>query len=61
MRGEVASRRLVALRLRGIRIERHFHVIHNGARTLSAGARAFVAVLSERAKRHAASLRTTRA
>lgn len=58
VRGEVASRHLVALRLRGIRIERHFHVIHNEARTLSAGARAFVAVLSERAKRHAASLRT---
>ena len=50
VRGEVSSRRLVALRLRGIRIQRHFHVIHSEARTLSAGARAFVAMLSERAE-----------
>ena len=49
VRGEVASRRLAAVRLRGIRIQRHFHVIHSEARTLSAGARALVALLSERA------------
>jgi hypothetical protein len=47
----VDSRRLVAVRLRGIRIQRHFHVIHSEARTLSVGARAFVALLSEPPKR----------
>jgi DNA-binding transcriptional LysR family regulator len=51
VRGEVSSRRLAALRLRGIRIQRHFHVIHSEARTLSAGAREFVAMLSERAQK----------
>ncbi len=51
VRGEVASRRLAALRLRGIRIKRHFHVIHSEARTLSVGARALVAMLSERAEK----------
>ena len=51
VRGEVSSRRLAAVRLRGIRIQRHFHVIHSEARTLSAGARALVAMLSERAEK----------
>jgi DNA-binding transcriptional LysR family regulator len=50
VRGELASRRLAMLRLRGIRIQRHFHVIHSEARTLSVAARAFVALLSERPK-----------
>ena len=45
VRGEVASRRLSALRLEGVRIRRHFHVIHNEARTLGASARAFVGLL----------------
>lgn len=49
VRGELASRRLAAVRLRGNRIQRHFHVIHSEARTLSVGARALVAMLSERA------------
>ncbi len=44
-RGEVASRRLCALRLKGARIRRHFHVIHNEARTLSPSARAFIDLL----------------
>ena len=48
VQGELASRRLAALRLRGIRIQRHFHVIHSEARTLSASARALVAMLAER-------------
>ncbi len=47
VQGELASRRLVALRLRGLRIQRHFHVIHSEARTLSASARALVAMLAE--------------
>jgi DNA-binding transcriptional LysR family regulator len=51
VRGEVADRRLMAIRLRGLRIQRHFHVIHSEARTLSAGARALVALLSAPAKR----------
>ena len=45
VRGDVASGRLGALRLKGMRIRRHFHVIHNEARTLSASARAFLCVL----------------
>lgn len=51
VRGEMASRHLVALRLRGIRIRRHFHVIRSEARTLSGGARALVAMLSDRTKK----------
>jgi DNA-binding transcriptional LysR family regulator len=53
VRGELASKRLVALRLRGIRIRRHFHVIHNDARALSASARAFTQLLEARAGRAA--------
>jgi hypothetical protein len=49
VRGEQASRRLGVLRLRGLRIERHFHVIHSEARSLSAGARGFVAMVSDAA------------
>jgi DNA-binding transcriptional LysR family regulator len=49
VRDEVASRRLVAIRLRGLRIRRHFHAIHSEARTVSAGARAFLAMLLEQA------------
>lgn len=49
VRDEVASGRLVSLRLRGLRIRRHFHAIHSEARTLSAGARAFLAMLLEQA------------
>jgi DNA-binding transcriptional LysR family regulator len=46
VRGEVADRRLAAVRLRRLRIRRHFHVIHSEARTMSAGARALVTLLS---------------
>jgi DNA-binding transcriptional LysR family regulator len=49
VRAEVAGGRLAALRLRGLRIRRHFHAIHSEARTLSAGARAFLAMLLEQA------------
>jgi DNA-binding transcriptional LysR family regulator len=45
VRGELASRRLGGVRLTGLRIHRHFHVIHNEARTLSASARAFIDLL----------------
>jgi DNA-binding transcriptional LysR family regulator len=45
IRGELAVGRLHALRLRGLRIHRHFHIIHNEARTLSASAQAFIELL----------------
>ena len=45
VRGEIATRRLRGLRLKGLRVRRHFHVIHNEARTLTASGRAFMALL----------------
>lgn len=53
VRGEVESRRLRAVRLRGLRVQRHFHVIHNEARMLTASARAFIRTLEEEGRRHA--------
>ena len=50
VRGEVASHRLASVRLRGLRVRRHFHAIHGEARTLPAGARAFVAMLVAQAE-----------
>lgn len=47
IRGELATHRLRALRLRGLRVRRHFHVIHNEARTLTASGRAFMAMLEQ--------------
>jgi DNA-binding transcriptional LysR family regulator len=51
VRGEVATRRLHLLRLRGLRIQRHFHVIHHEARSVSASARAFMELLERAARR----------
>ena len=45
VRGEIATRRLCGLRLKGLRVRRHFHVIHNEARTLTASGRAFMELL----------------
>jgi LysR family transcriptional regulator, low CO2-responsive transcriptional regulator len=45
--GELAARRLHAVRFRGVPIHRHFHVIHNEARALPASARAFLQTLNE--------------
>lgn len=45
VRGEIATRRLCGLRLKGLRVRRHFHVIHNEARALTASGRAFMALL----------------
>jgi DNA-binding transcriptional LysR family regulator len=45
VRGEIATRRLAGLRLKGIRIRRHFHVIHNEARTVTTSGRAFMELL----------------
>src|SRR5882762_7812139 len=49
VRGETATGRLCALRLRGVRIQRHFHVIHHEARRVTASARAFMEVLKQTA------------
>jgi DNA-binding transcriptional LysR family regulator len=46
IRGELAARSLHAVRLRGVPIHRHFHVLHNEARALSATARAFLELLN---------------
>ncbi len=51
VRGEVATGRLRALRLRGIQVQRHFHVIHHEARRVTASARAFMELLEEAARR----------
>jgi DNA-binding transcriptional LysR family regulator len=53
VRGELATRRLHALRLRGIRVQRHFHVIHHEARRITASARAFMEVLAQAGRRRA--------
>jgi DNA-binding transcriptional LysR family regulator len=45
IRGEVKVDRLRTVRLKGLRIQRHFHIIHNEARTLSTSARAFIELL----------------
>jgi LysR family transcriptional regulator, low CO2-responsive transcriptional regulator len=50
VRGEIATGRLCALRLRGIRIQRHFHVIHHEARRVTASARAFMELLEQTAR-----------
>ena len=53
VRDEIATRRLHALRLRGVRVQRHFHVIHHEARRITASARAFMDVLARAAGRRA--------
>src|SRR5213594_3713284 len=45
VQGEIATRRLYALRLRGMRVQRHFHVIHHEARRVTASARAFMELM----------------
>jgi DNA-binding transcriptional LysR family regulator len=50
---EVRARQLTVVPVRGLRIPRHFHVIHAGRRTLGASARAFLEVLDAHAKRPA--------
>lgn len=45
IQGELATGRLCSLRLEGMKILRHFHVIHNEGRSLSASARAFITLL----------------
>ncbi len=50
VRGELAARHLVALRVRGLHLRRHFHVIHDEGRPLSASAQALVRLLEAEAK-----------
>src|SRR5215471_2495648 len=45
VRGELETGRLGRVRVRGLDIHRHFHVIHNEARTLTLRAKAFIAAL----------------
>jgi LysR family transcriptional regulator, low CO2-responsive transcriptional regulator len=45
--GEIATGRLCAVRLRGVRVRRHFHVIHHESRRVTASARAFIALLEQ--------------
>ncbi|PYM17284.1 MAG: LysR family transcriptional regulator [Candidatus Rokuibacteriota bacterium] len=45
VRGELATRRLCGLRVKGVPFFRHFHVVHNEARTLTASGRAFMDML----------------
>jgi len=49
VRGEVAARKLVALRVRGLALRRHFHVIHAEGHPVSPSAQAFVRLLESRA------------
>lgn len=51
IRGELATGRLRALRVQGLRLRRHFHVIYNEARTLPRSARAFIEMLERAAPR----------
>jgi DNA-binding transcriptional LysR family regulator len=45
VRGELETGRLARVRVRGLDIHRHFHVIHNEARMLTLRAKAFIAAL----------------
>jgi len=44
---EVRARRLFIARVRGLTIRRHFHIVHDERRPLSASARAFVTMLQK--------------
>ena len=48
VRDELKSRQLAVVSVRGLRIRRHFHVIHGERRTLSATAREFLGFLNPR-------------
>jgi LysR family transcriptional regulator, transcriptional activator of the cysJI operon len=58
VRGELDTGRLRQVRLKGLDIKRHFHVIHNEARTLTARGRAFIAALQARGTDSAKGTRT---
>src|SRR5437867_1381151 len=50
VRGETTTGRLHALELRGVRIQRHFHVLHHESRRVTASARAFMELLEHTAR-----------
>ena len=50
VRGEVRARQLVAVHVRGLHLRRHFHVIHDEGRPLSASAQALARLLEAEAK-----------
>jgi len=50
VRGETTTGRLHALQLRGVRIQRHFHVLHHASRKVTASARAFMELLEHTAR-----------
>ena len=50
VRGETTTGRLRSLRLKGVRVERHFHVIHHETRRVTASARAFLGLLEQSAR-----------
>jgi DNA-binding transcriptional LysR family regulator len=52
--GELTTRRLHAVHLKGIRVRRHFHVIQNESRMLTASARAFMEMLEKPGRRRPA-------
>jgi DNA-binding transcriptional LysR family regulator len=51
VRGELETGRLTRIRVRGLDIHRHFHVIHNEARALTVRAKAFIAALEDWSQR----------
>jgi DNA-binding transcriptional LysR family regulator len=55
VRTEVRRREVAVVRVRGLRIRRHFHVIHAEGRSMPASGQAFLAVLDEEAPHLAAS------
>jgi DNA-binding transcriptional LysR family regulator len=50
VQGEIAAGQLRVLQLRGVRIQRHFHVIHHEARRVTASARAFMELFEQTAR-----------
>jgi DNA-binding transcriptional LysR family regulator len=50
VRGETTTGQLRALRLRGVRIHRHFHIIHHEGRRITASARAFMELFERTAR-----------
>jgi len=50
IRGETSTGRLLALQLRGVRIQRHFHVLHHESRRVTASARAFMELFEHTAR-----------
>jgi DNA-binding transcriptional LysR family regulator len=61
VRGEIDTGRLRAVRLSGVRIHRHFHIIHHEARRVTASARAFMDFMEQPPRRPRTSQRSSEA